>query len=68
MPLIHLCRERGCETLTMGERCLDHERLAEARIPARITGVFDRLRAPAIALAFAVFAAFIGRASARFGS
>jgi len=68
MPLVHLCREHGCETLTMGDRCLEHELLAEAGRLARLRGVFDRSRAPAIALAFAVLAAFIGRASARLGS
>jgi hypothetical protein len=68
MPLVHLCRERGCETLTMGERCLEHELLAEVGRLARLRSVFERLRAPTIVLAFAVLAAFIGRASARFGS
>jgi len=68
MPLVHLCREHGCETLTMGERCLEHERLAEARLLARMRTVFQRLRAPAIALAFAVVGACLGRAAARFVS
>jgi hypothetical protein len=45
----------------MGELCVEHERLAEARLFARIDTVFGRLRTPAIALALAAFAAYIGR-------
>jgi hypothetical protein len=67
MPLVHTCRERGCNTLTMGELCLEHERLAEARLFARVSTGFGRLRTPAIALALAAFAAYIGRASGHAG-
>ena len=63
MPLINTCRERDCSTLTIGELCVDHERLAEARLSARISTVFGRIRTPAIALALAAFAAYVGRAS-----
>jgi hypothetical protein len=68
MPLIHTCRARDCQTLTMGGLCLDHERLAEERILARARARVVRLQAPVIGLAFALAAALIGRASARFGS
>jgi hypothetical protein len=67
MPLVHTCRERGCDTLTMGDLCLEHERLAESRLFARIDTVFDRLRTPAIALALAALAAYVGRASGHVG-
>jgi len=67
MPLINTCHERDCRTLTMGELCVDHERLADARLFARIGTVFGRLRTPAIALALAAFAAYLGRASGTVG-
>jgi hypothetical protein len=51
----------------MGERCFEHERVAEARLFARIGTVFSRLRTPAIALALAAFAAYLGRASGQVG-
>jgi hypothetical protein len=51
----------------MGDLCLEHERLAEARLFTRIGTVFGRLRTPAIALALAAFAAYIGRASGHVG-
>jgi hypothetical protein len=51
----------------MGDLCLEHERLAEARLFTRIGTVFGRLRPPAIALALAAFAAYIGRASGHVG-
>jgi hypothetical protein len=67
MPLVNTCHEDGCNTLTMGELCVDHERLAEARLFARVGTVFGRLRTPAIALVLAAFAAYIGRASGNVG-
>ena len=67
MPLVNTCRERGCSTLTMGELCVDHERLAETRLFARICRIFGRLRTPAIALVLAAFAAYMGRASGNVG-
>jgi hypothetical protein len=67
MALVHTCCERGCSTLTMGERCFEHEREAEGRLFARIGTVFGRLRTPAIALALAAFAAYLGRASGQVG-
>jgi hypothetical protein len=67
IALIHTCHARGCNTLTMGELCLEHERLAEARLRARIGTVFSRVRAPAIALALAAFGAYLGRASGHVG-
>lgn len=65
MPLVHACREPGCGTLTMGERCLEHERLAEARRSARLRAAAGRFRGPAFALAVAAVAALMGRASGR---
>jgi hypothetical protein len=63
MPLVHECQEPGCSTLTMGERCLQHEQLAGKRVTARIGVVARRFRDPAIALAIAAAAALVGRAS-----
>jgi hypothetical protein len=67
MPLIHTCRERGCDTLTMGELCLEHERLAEARLYTRVRTVLTRVRTPATAFALAALAAYMGRASGHTG-
>ena len=67
MPLVQFCRERGCTTLTMGDLCLEHECLAQARLSARVGTVVERLRTPALAVALAAVAAFIGHASGRFG-
>jgi hypothetical protein len=67
MPLVHTCHERGCSTLTMGELCLEHELLAGARLFARIGMGLGRLRTPAIALALAAVAAYVGRASGHAG-
>ena len=44
MPMIHACGERGCDVLTMGESCVEHEHaltrievsLLEALSPALI--------------------------------
>jgi hypothetical protein len=63
MPLIHECQEPGCSTLTMGERCLQHEQLAGKRVAARIGSFSKRFKAPAIALGIAAAAALVGRAS-----
>jgi len=65
MPLVHACREPGCGTLTMGERCLEHERFAERRGRTRLRAAAGRFRGPALALALAAAAALMGRASGR---
>ena len=33
MPIVHPCAAEGCNTLTMGELCLDCERRAAAQAP-----------------------------------
>jgi hypothetical protein len=65
MPLVHPCREPGCGTLTMGDRCLEHERAAAGRRAARVRSAAGRFRVPALAVGFAVAAAVMGRASGR---
>ncbi|TMK73293.1 MAG: hypothetical protein E6G50_02055 [Actinobacteria bacterium] len=65
MPLVHACREPGCGTLTMGERCLEHELLDRGRGRTRLRTAAGRFRGPALALALAAAAALMGRASGR---
>jgi hypothetical protein len=63
MPLVHPCREPGCSTLTMGDRCLEHELARHTSLKARAGALTKHLKAPAIALAIAAAAALAGRAS-----
>jgi hypothetical protein len=63
MPLVHPCSEPGCSTLTMGDRCLEHDQLAQKRLARRVLALSKRFRAPAVALAVAAVAALVGRAS-----
>jgi hypothetical protein len=63
MALVHPCTEDGCGTLTMGDRCLEHEQLARKGFATRVGVLSRRFRAPAIGLAIAVAAAVVGRAS-----
>jgi hypothetical protein len=65
MPLVHPCREPGCATLTMGDRCLEHECAAADRRTARVRSAVGRFRGPALALGVAAVAAVMGRASGR---
>src|SRR5712691_8534433 len=65
MSLVHACSAPGCSALTMSDRCLEHERVGQARLLTRAGTVVDRFRAPAIALALAAVAALLGRASGR---
>ena len=62
MPLVHPCAEHGCTTLTMGERCLEHEQLAARRRRPHMSKVSRRFRAPFVAVGIAAAAAFAGRA------
>ena len=61
MPLVHACSESGCSTLTMGDRCLEHEGLAGQRLRSRIGRFSKRLRTPAIGLGIAAVAVLMGR-------
>jgi len=63
VSLVHACAEAGCTTLTMGDRCLEHEQLTATRLRARIGTIPKRFRAPAIALGIAAAPALAGRAS-----
>lgn len=36
MPMVHPCARPGCEMLTMGELCVDHERQRAARTRGRL--------------------------------
>lgn len=38
MPIIHACSLPGCSTLTIGDRCIDHEQ------PIRVNAIFGRGR------------------------
>jgi hypothetical protein len=63
MPLVHPCAQPGCGTLTMGDRCLEHELLARKRLTTRIAARSKRFKAPAIAVGIAAAAMLAGRAS-----
>jgi hypothetical protein len=63
MPLVRPCSELGCATLTMGERCLEHEHLAAQRWRSRAWVLSKRLKAPAVAVGIATAAVLAGRAS-----
>ena len=67
MTLIHVCGKPGCETLTMGALCLEHELAAEARLRSRIGRTSRRRRGQAITLAVVIAAVVAGRASGRIG-
>ena len=41
MPMVHQCTRPGCRTLTMGERCLEHEQHAD--VPADVRKLFPRV-------------------------
>ena len=38
MPIIHVCSTPDCSTLTMGDRCIDHEQ------PINLNAIFGRGR------------------------
>jgi hypothetical protein len=63
MPLVRPCSEPGCATLTMGERCLEHEHLAARRWHSRAVAFSRRFKAPAVGLGIATAAVLAGRAS-----
>ncbi len=67
MALVQSCRARDCETLTMGEFCLEHERLAETRLVMRVCRDVRRLRTPVLTLVLAACAAYLGRLSGHLG-
>ena len=67
MTLIHSCGKSGCETLTMGTLCLEHEEAAATRLRSRLGRVSQRRQAQAITIAVAMAAAAVGRASGRIG-
>jgi hypothetical protein len=62
MPLVRPCSEPGCSTLTMGDRCVEHELAAARRWRARGVRLARRLRAPAVAVGIAVAGVVAGRA------
>jgi hypothetical protein len=49
--------------MTMGDRCLEHEQLAQQRLARRMLELSKRFRAPAFGVAVAAVAALVGRAS-----
>jgi hypothetical protein len=67
MPLINVCHARDCDTLTMGEFCLEHEQTVGRRAVARLKKLDSRARAPLFALVLAVAGAYLGRVSGHIG-
>jgi hypothetical protein len=51
----------------MGKLCRQHEEAAEARLRTRVRRTARRIQAPAITVAVAIAALFVGRASGRLG-
>lgn len=60
MPMIHTCARPGCETLTMGEVCLQHERLAASSPRGRLRRALPRAAAAAMLVAAAAAGALVG--------
>ena len=46
MSMLRTCSSPGCETLTLGELCLEHELVSAALAPAPRRRVFDPTREP----------------------
>ena len=47
MPMIHVCARPGCETLTMGAVCLEHEQQDTMRLRMRVQRTLPRFAARA---------------------
>jgi len=54
VPMVHPCTRPGCEMLTMGELCVEHERQRDSRARERLRRV---LAAGAVVAAAALGAA-----------
>ena len=68
MTIVHECGTPGCETLTIGAYCLQHEALAARRLRSRSTWLLRQAQRPAITtVAVVVAAALAGRLSGRLG-
>ena len=57
MPIVHPCSAAGCSTLTMGNLCLEHERVVVAEPSKRSVA-----RAALIGVAAGLAAALLARA------
>jgi hypothetical protein len=58
MPMVHPCARPGCRTLTMGERCLEHEQHADLRV--HVQKLFPRVATATALVAAAATGALIG--------
>jgi len=59
VPMVHECARPGCDTLTMGELCLDHERESEATVRRRVKRLLPRLATASALVAAAAAGALI---------
>ncbi len=58
MSMVHVCTRPGCETLTMGEYCLDHEQQEDLRV--RVRRLLPRVATATALVAAAAAGALIG--------
>jgi hypothetical protein len=59
VPSVHPCTRSDCETLTMGEFCLEHEQRDAAGLRLRGRWLLPRLAAVGVLVAAAVVGALI---------
>jgi hypothetical protein len=59
VPLVHPCSRPGCETLTMGVLCLEHEGQRETSLATRVRRLLPRLASASALLAAATAGALI---------
>jgi hypothetical protein len=59
MPIVHPCTRSGCETLTMGEFCLEHEQQSEVSLRVRGRRLLPHLATAGALVAAAAVGALI---------
>ena len=59
VPIVHPCTRSGCETLTMGEVCLEHEQQGGAGLWVRRRRLLPRLATASALVAAAAAGALI---------
>jgi hypothetical protein len=60
VPIVHECARQGCETLTMGEFCLEHEQQGDMGLRMRVRRMLPRLTRATALVAAAAAGALIG--------
>lgn len=60
MPIVHPCARPGCETLTMGEFCVDHELGDDVRLHLQVRHLGPRVATASALVAAAVAGALVG--------